>query len=37
LGVRTILTLTGIAREEELAALPVQRRPDWVVKDLREL
>lgn len=36
-GMRTILTLTGITRREDLAALAPERRPDAIITDLREL
>jgi HAD superfamily hydrolase (TIGR01450 family) len=37
LGIRTILPLTGVTREQELAALPPHLKPDYVVRDLTEL
>jgi 4-nitrophenyl phosphatase len=36
-GMRTILTLTGVTRREDLARLSPDLRPDGVVNDLREL
>jgi HAD superfamily hydrolase (TIGR01450 family) len=36
-GMRTILTLTGVARREDLANLAAGERPDSVIEDLREL
>lgn len=36
-GMDTILTLTGITHRRDLASLPPERTPDWVVEDLREL
>lgn len=37
MGMRTILTLTGVTRRRDLLNLPEDRRPDRVVEDLREL
>jgi ribonucleotide monophosphatase NagD (HAD superfamily) len=37
LGMRTILTLTGVARRQDLAKLPAELQPDLVVEDLTEL
>jgi hypothetical protein len=34
---RTLLTLTGVTRPEDLAGLPESERPDGVVEDLREV
>lgn len=36
-GMRTILTLTGVARRGDLASLPAESQPDLVVEDLTEL
>ena len=36
-GMKTVLTLTGVARREDLAALPEALCPDWVVESLEEL
>jgi 4-nitrophenyl phosphatase len=36
-GMRTLLTLTGVTRREDLAGLPEAERPDGVVEDLRGL
>lgn len=37
LGMRTMLTLTGVTRAEELSRLPELQRPDRVIQDLTEL
>jgi HAD superfamily hydrolase (TIGR01450 family) len=36
-GMRTVLTLTGVARSADLVNLPAQWQPDLVVQDLTEL
>jgi len=36
-GMRTILTLTGVTRRRDLANLPAEWQPDLVVEDLTEL
>jgi 4-nitrophenyl phosphatase len=36
-GMRTILTLSGIVTRGDVAALPATRRPDAVIEDLRDL
>lgn len=36
-GMKTILTLTGVTRESDLQHIREEQRPDWVVKDLREV
>jgi 4-nitrophenyl phosphatase len=36
-GMRTLLTLTGITTRDDAAKLPAARRPDGIVNDLREL
>jgi 4-nitrophenyl phosphatase len=36
-GMRTILTLTGVARAADVSSLPKDRQPDQVVEDLVEL
>lgn len=36
-GMRTILTLSGITTRGDVAALPPERRPDAVIDDLRDL
>jgi ribonucleotide monophosphatase NagD (HAD superfamily) len=36
-GMRTILTLSGITTREDIATLPPTRRPDAVINDLRDL
>ena len=36
-GMKTLLTLTGVARREDLARLAEERQPDGVIGDLREL
>jgi HAD superfamily hydrolase (TIGR01450 family) len=36
-GMRTVLTLTGVARRGDLANLPPESQPDLVVEDLTEL
>jgi 4-nitrophenyl phosphatase len=33
-GMTTILTLTGVARREDLVQLPAEKRPDGVIEDL---
>jgi ribonucleotide monophosphatase NagD (HAD superfamily) len=37
LGMRSILTLTGVARRNDLTKLPAELQPDLVVEDLTEL
>jgi HAD superfamily hydrolase (TIGR01450 family) len=37
LGMRTILTLTGVAHREDLKTLKPELQPDWVVENLTEL
>ena len=36
-GMRTILTLSGVTRQEDLNNLPADHRPDAVFRDLAEL
>jgi HAD superfamily hydrolase (TIGR01450 family) len=36
-GMRTILTLSGIVSREDVATLPASRQPDAVINDLRDL
>ncbi|HZK82282.1 MAG TPA: HAD hydrolase-like protein [Humisphaera sp.] len=36
-GMKTILTLTGVATREDAARLPESARPDWVIEDLTTL
>jgi len=36
-GMRTILTMTGVTRREDTIALPLERRPDEIITDLRDL
>jgi len=36
-GMRTILTLTGVTRRGDLAKIPAEARPDLVIEDLTEL
>ena len=36
-GMRTILTLTGITRRQDIERLAAERMPDAVIEDLREL
>jgi len=36
-GMRTILTLTGVARRSDLASVPAEFQPDLIVEDLTEL
>jgi len=36
-GMRTILTLTGVTRRSDLAKLPPEAQPDLVIEDLTEL
>jgi HAD superfamily hydrolase (TIGR01450 family) len=36
-GIKTILTLTGVVRKSDLSELPETQTPDWVVNDLLEL
>ncbi|MBC8105202.1 MAG: HAD hydrolase-like protein [Anaerolineae bacterium] len=36
-GMRTVLTLSGVCRKEDLASCPENLQPDLVVEDLREL
>ncbi|MGH7214717.1 MAG: HAD-IIA family hydrolase [Tepidisphaeraceae bacterium] len=36
-GMRTILTLTGITRREDAERLPAEKRPDGIIRDLSEL
>ena len=33
-GMKTVLTLTGVARREDVERLPVEQRPDGVIEDL---
>ncbi|MFI5379110.1 MAG: HAD-IIA family hydrolase [Tepidisphaerales bacterium] len=37
MGLKTILTLTGVVKREEAESQADFRRPDWIVEDLREL
>jgi HAD superfamily hydrolase (TIGR01450 family) len=37
MGMRTILTLSGVCRREELTSCPADMQPDLVIEDLREL
>jgi 4-nitrophenyl phosphatase len=37
LGMKTLLTLTGVAQRADLNSLAREFQPDWVVEDLREL
>jgi HAD superfamily hydrolase (TIGR01450 family) len=37
MGMRAILSLSGITRREDLANLPPQQQPDLVIEDLRDL
>lgn len=36
-GMKTILTLTGVAARHDAAAAPQSARPDWIINDLTEL
>jgi 4-nitrophenyl phosphatase len=36
-GMKTILTLTGVATRDDAAKLPESSRPDWVIEDLTAL
>ncbi|MGD1275847.1 MAG: HAD hydrolase-like protein [Tepidisphaeraceae bacterium] len=36
-GMRTILTLSGVTRREELVDLPPDQQPDYIITDLRQL
>lgn len=36
-GMRTVLTLSGVCRREDLASVPENLQPDLLVEDLREL
>ena len=36
-GMKTILSLTGVARREDLENAPAEKRPDWVVGNLTEV
>ena len=36
-GMKTILTLTGVARQEDVQKMPSAARPDWIINDLTEL
>lgn len=36
-GMATILSLTGVTRRADLENLPPERKPDWVVDDLRSI
>jgi HAD superfamily hydrolase (TIGR01450 family) len=36
-GMKTILTLTGVTTAAQAQRLPDDRRPDWVIEDLRKL
>lgn len=36
-GMKTILTLSGIGTRTEAAQLPPELQPDWIIEDLREL
>jgi ribonucleotide monophosphatase NagD (HAD superfamily) len=37
MGMRTILTLTGVTRRADLAKIPAEAQPDLVIEDLTEL
>jgi ribonucleotide monophosphatase NagD (HAD superfamily) len=37
MGMKTILSLTGVARRSDLAHAPPEQQPDWVVETLEEL
>ena len=37
MGMKTILSLTGVATRREVEALSMDQRPEWVVENLREL
>ena len=37
MGMKTILTLTGVARPDDLRGIPPDQQPDQVIQDLREL
>jgi 4-nitrophenyl phosphatase len=36
-GMKTVLTLTGVAHRSDLPELPPNRQPDWVLENLAEL
>lgn len=36
-GMKTVLTLTGVASKQDAERLPPAQRPDWIISDLREL
>lgn len=36
-GMKTILTLTGVASREDAGRLPVAAKPDWIIDDLTKL
>jgi len=37
MGMKTVLTLTGVTRRRDLLKVPEAMRPEWVVEDLTEL
>jgi ribonucleotide monophosphatase NagD (HAD superfamily) len=36
-AMKTVLTLGGVSSRDDVAALPPEKRPDWIINDLREL
>ncbi|MDB5358168.1 MAG: HAD-superfamily hydrolase, subfamily [Phycisphaerales bacterium] len=36
-GMKTVLTLTGVSTREDAERLPAAARPDWIIQDLTEL
>ena len=36
-NMKTVLTLGGVSSRKEAEALPPERRPDWMINDLRDL
>jgi 4-nitrophenyl phosphatase len=36
-GMKTILTLGGVSSRRDVEQLPPERRPDWIINDLREV
>jgi HAD superfamily hydrolase (TIGR01450 family) len=36
-GMKTVLVLTGVAKQADVEQLPIEARPDWIAADLPEL
>ena len=36
-GMKTVLTLGGVSSKHDVELLPPQRRPDWIINDLRDV